>query len=239
MFANYKICVVSSSRADFGLLSPLLRALEVNENFQLQFVVTGGHLSHEHGFTIREIQATGVKVDAQVDISVDSATATGVGETLARAVSLFSRTFERLQPNLVLILGDRYEMLGVALAATCSSVPICHLHGGEITEGAIDDAIRHALTKLSHIHFVCNDEYRNRVIQLGENPRTVFNVGSLGIDNIVNLKRLKKDDLEKQLHLKFSKRNIIVGYHSTTLDKNDTRSVNILLDDLAGLMTRR
>ena len=104
MSAKYKICVVSSSRADFGLLSPLLRALEVNENFQLQFVVTGGHLSHEHGFTIREIQATGVKVDAQVDISVDSATATGVGETLARAVSLFSRTFERLQPNLVLIL---------------------------------------------------------------------------------------------------------------------------------------
>ena len=178
MSAKYKICVVSSSRADLGFCHHL-RALEVNENFQLQFVVTGGHLSHEHGFTIREIQATGVKVDAQVDISVDSATATGVGETLARAVSLFSRTFERLQPNLVLILGDRYEMLGVVLAATCSSVPICHLHGGEITEGAIDDAIRHALTKLSHIHFVCNDEYRNRVIQLGENPRTV-SAGSLG-----------------------------------------------------------
>ncbi len=235
MFANYKICVVSSSRADFGLLTPLLRALDASENFQLQFVATGSHLSHEHGFTIQEIETSGIKVDVQVDVSVDSASAIGIGETLARAASSFSKIFGELWPNLILILGDRYEMLGVASAATCLGIPIAHLHGGEITEGAIDDSIRHAITKLSHLHFVCNESYRNRVIQLGEHPTTVFNVGSLGIDNISCLKRLEKTDLEKQLHLKFSNRNIMVGYHSTTLEKNDATSVNIMLDDLAKL----
>lgn len=232
---KYKICLVTSSRADFGLLTPLLRALKERNTFDIQLIATGSHLSKKHGYTIEEIETAGFRATAKVDIAVDNTNACGIGQTLARAVSAFTEKLNQLSPDLVVVLGDRYEMLGVASAAMCLKLPIAHLHGGEVTKGAQDDAIRHSITKLSHLHFVCNDIYRDRVIQMGENPQTVFNTGSLGIDNIYNMQKNDGKTLEKLLSIKFSKTNIMVGYHSTTLGNDDFTNIKILLDDLKKL----
>ena len=229
---KYRVCVVSSSRADFGLLRPLLVEIKSKENLDLQFIVTGSHLSHDHGYTIEEVEASGININRKIDISIENTNAVAIGETLARTVLAFSNELGSLSPHLIVILGDRYEMLGVATAAMCLTIPIAHLHGGELTQGAIDDSIRHAITKLSHLHFVCNDVYRKRVIQMGESPERVFNTGSLGVENIANIKPTGRYDLENQLQLKFSKTNIMVSYHSTTLPQDDTKSFDIMLKDL-------
>ena len=189
MAKKYKICTISSSRADFGLLTPLLFELKKSEILDVKLIVTGSHLSYGHGYTLNEIEEAGFAVHAKIDIKVDNSSNVGIGKTLARSISSFSEKLNQFSPNLLVILGDRFEILGVATAAMCLNIPIAHIHGGEVTEGSQDDAFRHAITKLSHLHFVCSNVYRNRVIQMGENPNVVFNTGSLGMVKFNNTKK--------------------------------------------------
>ena len=235
MTKKYKICVVSSSRADFGILTPLLKAIEASKHLSLFLIATGAHLSREHGFTINEVESSEIKVNCKIDISVDNSSAKTIADTMSRATSQFANKLVKISPDIVLLLGDRYEMLGIASAAMCLSIPIAHIHGGEVTEGANDDAIRHAITKLSHLHFVCHDVYKNRVIQLGEKPETVFNTGALGIDNIYNTTKISRNDLEAQLNIRFSATNIMISYHSATLDKDNEKACSTMLEDLSKL----
>ena len=178
---KYKVCIVSSSRADFGLLQPLLTRVENEENLELCFIVTGSHLSKSHGYSVNEVERSNIPISLKIDIKPDNYNAIGIGETIGRTTKKFSKAFFGIKPNLLVILGDRYEILGVVMAAHCMRIPIAHIHGGEVTYGAIDDSIRHAITKFSNLHFVCSEDYRNRVIQMGEHPNTVFNTGALAL----------------------------------------------------------
>ncbi len=212
-----KICVVTATRAEYGLLKPLMELIQQSSELALQIIVTGAHLSPEFGLTYQQIESDGFAIDEKVEILLSSDTPSSVVKTMGLAMNGMADVFPRLKPDVVVILGDRYEMLAIAAAATIFQIPIAHIHGGEITEGAYDDAIRHAITKLSHLHFTSTDEYRNRVIQMGENPDLVFNVGAIGLDNIKNLTLLTKDELESDLNIKFKKFNYQVTYHPETL----------------------
>lgn len=179
-----KICVVTGTRAEYGIMSRLMHKLASTEEVTLQIVATNMHLSEAHGMTIREIESDGFNVDKKIPLPLDDDSARGTVYAMSMALSGFADAFAELNPDLILILGDRFEMLAAASAAAILGIPVAHLHGGEITEGAYDDAIRHAITKLSTYHFTATEEYRRRVIQMGEEPQRVFNAGSLGVDNI-------------------------------------------------------
>lgn len=212
-----KICVVTATRAEYGLLKPLMELIQQSSELALQIIVTGAHLSPEFGLTFQQIESDGFAIDEKVEILLSSDTASSVVKTMGLAMNGMAGAFPRLEPDVLVILGDRYEMLAIAAAATIFQIPIAHIHGGEITEGAYDDAIRHAITKLSHLHFTSTEEYRDRVIQMGENPDRVFNVGAIGLDNIKNVTLLTKDELESDLKIKFKKFNYQVTYHPETL----------------------
>ena len=212
-----KICVVTGSRADYGLLRCLLAELRKQRQFCLQLVATGSHFSSRHGNTWKEIVGDGFHIDHKVKIGIANDTSEGVAQACARALTKLSRIYRQIRPDAVILLGDRYEALAAANAALFCRLPIIHLHGGETSEGAIDEAIRHAITKMSHIHFVSTPDYRRRVIQLGEDPRKVFVVGALGLDEIRKFTPLPKKELEKRLHAKFSKKNLLVTFHPPTL----------------------
>lgn len=212
-----KICVVTASRAEYGLLRPLMDLIKHSDRMLLQIIATGTHLSAEFGFTYRQIETDGFLIDEKLEILLSSDTSTGIVKTMGLALHGMADIMPRLKPDMMVLLGDRYEMLAIASAATMFKVPIAHIHGGEITEGAYDDAIRHALTKLSHLHFTSTQEYRNRVIQMGENPNTVFNVGAIGLDNIKNLNLLTREELETELNIKFKKYNYQITFHPETL----------------------
>ena len=212
--------MVTGTRAEYGILHRLINLLNQSD-LELRLVVTGTHLSEDHGFTVDEIISDGHKIDSKIEIITKGDSQLEIGLSLARAVKNFTNYFTKSSPDIVLILGDRYEMLGVASAATICRIPIAHLHGGEITLGALDESIRHSITKMSHIHFVSTTEYKKRVIQLGENPNSIYNVGSLGVDNALNLKLLNKNEVESRLGRKLLKRNTIVTFHPETLNKND------------------
>ena len=182
-----KICVVTGTRADYGLLLPLLRALEEDTDFCLQVVVTGAHLSPEFGLTYQQIETDGFLISAKVDMLLSSGSAVGMAKSLGVAVLGLAEELNRLQPDLVMVLGDRYEMLAVAQTALLLGIPLGHIHGGERTEGAVDESIRHAITKMAHLHFTAAEEYRYRVIQMGEQPEQVYTVGALGLDAIKNI----------------------------------------------------
>lgn len=214
-----KICVITGTRAEFGLLRPLITLIAKDEELQLQLIATGMHLSPEFGYTLDEIIAAGFVVDKKVECLLSSDTAVGVSKTIALAISGFADAFEVLQPDLVVVLGDRTEILGAVIAAGMANIPIAHLHGGETTEGAYDEAIRHSITKFSHLHFTSTEAYRKRVIQLGEQPEMVFNVGAIGLDAIKNLKLLNKEEFEKSIGFKLKKRNVLITYHPVTLEK--------------------
>lgn len=214
-----KICVITGTRAEFGLLRPLITLIAKDEELQLQLIATGMHLSSEFGYTLDEIIAAGFVVDKKVECLLSSDTAVGVSKTIALAISGFADAFEVLQPDLVVVLGDRTEILGAVIAAGMANIPIAHLHGGETTEGAYDEAIRHSITKFSHLHFTSTEAYRKRVIQLGEQPEMVFNVGAIGLDAIKNLKLLNKEEFEKSIGFKLKKRNVLITYHPVTLEK--------------------
>jgi len=228
-----KICVVSGTRAEYGLLRWVLQGIKDSQNLELQLIVTGMHLSPEFGFTVKDIEDDGFSIDRKVEMLLSSDTPVGITKSMGLAMIGFADALCELQPDLLLVLGDRYEIFAAASAALIACVPIAHVHGGELTEGAFDDAIRHSITKMSHFHFVAADEYLKRVIQLGEQPENVFNVGGLGLDSILRLKLLSRSELEEQLHFKFSRRNFLITFHPSTLERHSSSDqMNELLRSL-------
>jgi UDP-hydrolysing UDP-N-acetyl-D-glucosamine 2-epimerase len=213
-----KICVVTGTRAEYGLLYWLIRGIQEDPELQLQLVVTGAHLSPEFGLTYKQIEQDGFAIDEKIEMLLSGDTAPAVTKSIGLAVIGFADALERLKPDLIIVPGDRYEILAAAQAALVANVPLAHIHGGEVSEGAIDDAIRHAVTKLAHLHFVAADPYRKRVIQLGEQPDRVFNVGAIGIDNIKKLTLMSKEELEASLSFSLGERFFVVTYHPATLE---------------------
>lgn len=231
-----RICVITSTRADYGLLKHLMRAIFERHEFELQIVASGTHLSVTHGYTTTEIESDGFHIDRRVDLNLTDDSAKGIARSTALGITGFCDVFADLTPDLVLILGDRYEILSAAIAALFSKIPVAHIHGGELTEGAMDDAVRHSITKLSHLHFVATETYRARVIQLGENPKRVFNVGGLGVDAIAQLKLLNRTQLEQSLCVKFWKKNLLVTFHPATLERDSSiHQIQELLNALSTL----
>lgn len=226
-----KICIVTATRAEYGLFKPLMDLLQAAEDLELQIIATGAHLSPEFGLTYKQIEADGFTISEKIEILLSSDTPSSIVKTMGLAMNGLAEVIPRLQPDMFVILGDRYEMLAIAAAITIFKVPILHLHGGEITEGAYDDVIRHAITKLSHLHFTSTEEYRSRVIQMGEAPDRVFNVGAIGLDNVANLQLLDKAELEQDLGIKFLKYNYQVTFHPETLSNLSSKDqFQILLD---------
>ncbi len=215
-----KICVVTGTRAEYGLLRWLMQAIADDAALQLQVLVTGMHLSPEFGMTRKTIEDDGFTIDRKVEMLLSSDTPAGIAKSMGVGMIGFADAFEQLAPDLLLILGDRFEILAAASAAMVARIPIAHLHGGEVTEGVIDEAIRHAVTKMSHFHFVASEEYRRRVIQLGEDPARVFTVGGLGLDSLARLPRMSRDELEASLNYRFQRRNLLVTFHPVTLEAN-------------------
>jgi UDP-N-acetyl-D-glucosamine 2-epimerase, UDP-hydrolysing len=214
-----KICVITGTRAEFGLLRPLIELIANDNKLQLQLIATGMHLSPEFGYTLNEITDAGFVVDKKVECLLSSDSSIGVSKTIALAISGFADALAELTPDLVVVLGDRTEILGAVIATAMANIPIAHLHGGETTEGAYDEAIRHSITKFSHLHFTSTEAYRKRVIQLGEHPDTVFNVGAIGLDAIKKLPLLDKASFEQAIGFKLKERNILITYHPVTLEK--------------------
>ena len=212
-----KICIATGTRAEYGLLKPLIEKISADNEFTLQLLVTGAHLSPEFGLTYRQIEADGYEIDAKVEMLLSSDTAEGITKSMGLGMIGYADALKRLSPDLLVILGDRYEMLSIASTALIFRIPIAHIHGGELTEGAYDDAIRHAITKMSALHFTSTEAYRQRVIQLGEQPERVFNVGAIGLDNFQSLQLLSKKELEEDLHITFHPYNYLVGFHPETL----------------------
>ena len=218
-----KICVFTGTRAEYGLLKPLMDEIEKDKALCLQLIVSGMHLSSEFGSTYRQIEEDGFRIDEKVEILLSSDTAIGLSKSTGLGLISFSEAYNRLNPDIVVVLGDRFEAFAASGAALISRIPIAHLHGGEATFGLIDEAIRHCITKMSHLHFTSTEEYRNRVIQLGEAPDRVFNVGATGLDNIVELDLLGKEELESELNLKFNNRNLLVTFHPVTLERDTSK----------------
>jgi len=217
-----KICVVTGTRAEFGLLRLLMQDLKDSSDIELQIIATGMHLSPEFGLTFREIEQAGFSIDAKVEMLLSSDTSTAVTKSMGLGLIGFADTFNLLSPDLIVVLGDRFEVFAAATAALIAGIPIAHLHGGETTEGAFDEALRHSITKMSHLHFVAAEEYRRRVIQLGEQAERVFLVGGLGIDAIKQISLLDKAALEEFLGFHFGNRNLLVTYHPVTLEGNSS-----------------
>lgn len=217
-----KICVVTGSRSDYGLLYWLLKEIENDDELELQIIATGMHLSEEFGLTYKEIEKD-FKINKKINIFLSSDTSVGISESMAVAQKSISYAYEALKPDMVIVLGDRYEILSATISAMIAKIPLAHIHGGEITEGSWDDNIRHAITKMAHLHFTSTEEYKNRVIQLGEDPKRVFNVGGMGIENIKKLKLMTKTEFEKSLNFNLNKKNILISFHPVTLENNTSQ----------------
>ena len=218
-----KICIVTGTRAEYGLLKPVIERIKKNRDLELQLVATGMHLSPEFGLTYQEIEEDGYPINAKIEMLLGADTASGNTKSMGVALIGFADYFEINKPDILLILGDRYEMLAVAAAAMMAKIPIAHIHGGETTEGAVDEAIRHSITKMSHLHFTATEVYRKRVIQLGENPSRVFNVGALGVENVKNVPLMQKEELEENIGFVFSDKTLMVTYHPVTLEHTTAR----------------
>ncbi len=217
-----KICIVTGTRAEYGLLYWLMKEIEADSELELQIVATGMHLSPEFGLTYKEIEKE-FKIDKKIEMLLSSDTAIGISKSMGLAQISFAEAYNEIKPDIVVVLGDRYEIFSAVSAAMISRIPIVHLHGGETTEGAFDEAIRHSITKMSHLHFTATEEYKNRVIQLGEHPNRVFNVGGMGIENIKRLKLLSKDEFEKSINFKLNKKTILVTFHPVTLETSTAK----------------
>jgi UDP-N-acetylglucosamine 2-epimerase (non-hydrolysing)/GDP/UDP-N,N'-diacetylbacillosamine 2-epimerase (hydrolysing) len=215
-----KICIVTGSRAEYGLLNRLMKLIQGDAQLCLQIIVTNMHLSPEFGLTYKDIEKDGFCIDKKVEMLLSSDTENGTTKSVGLATIGFADAYEDLKPDMLIVLGDRYEILAAVTAALFYKIPIAHLHGGEITEGAYDDSIRHVITKMSHLHFTSTEEYRHRVIQLGENPDRVFYVGAIGIDNIKHLKLLSKTNLEESLNFQIGEKCVLVTFHPVTLESN-------------------
>ncbi len=214
-----KLAIITGTRAEYGLLKPLISKLKNCNEFDVKVIATGTHLSPEFGYTYKEIEKDNIHIDEKVEILMSSDSSIGISKSLGLAIISFSEVFDRMKPDAVIVLGDRYEIYGVTTAASISKIPVIHLHGGETTEGAFDEAFRHCITKMSYFHFTANEEYRKRVIQLGESPERVFNVGAIGIENILSMDLLTKSELEENIKFKLDKPYGLVTFHPVTLEK--------------------
>ncbi len=217
-----QICVVTGTRAEYGLLRWLMEEIREAPGLELQIIATGMHLSPEFGLTYLEIEKDGFSIDRKVEMLLSSDTPSGVAKSMGLGLIGFGDALQQLQPDIMLVLGDRFELFSAVAAAMVARIPVAHLHGGESTEGAFDEAIRHSITKMSHLHFVAAEEYRKRVIQLGEHPERVFLVGGLGIDNIKKLELLDRSELETALEFKLGLKNLLVTFHPVTLEKESS-----------------
>jgi UDP-hydrolysing UDP-N-acetyl-D-glucosamine 2-epimerase len=217
-----KLCVFTGSRAEYGLLLPLLKRIKEINEFQLQIIVAGMHLSEEFGFTFKEIENDGFYIDEKIEMLISSDTETSIVKSMGVGMISFSDTLKRLNPDWLIVLGDRFELFSLVTSAYVQKIPIAHLHGGEKTEGAIDEGLRHAITKMSYLHFTSSEEHRQRVMQLGESADRVFNVGAIGLDNIQEMKLLTLKELEKSLNFDLKKPFFVVAFHPVTLENNSS-----------------
>jgi GDP/UDP-N,N'-diacetylbacillosamine 2-epimerase (hydrolysing) len=230
-----KICVLTTNRADFGLLCKLMKEISESYEFTLQVIVSGSHLEKKFGETYTEILANEIKIDVKVPLLLEDDTSVGMSLACSRGLSQFANAFNFLNPDLLVVLGDRFEVLTAVIPAAFNRIPICHIHGGEVTQGSLDEAVRHSLTKFSHLHFTACLEYKNRVIQLGEHPDTVFNVGGMGVDAIKSIELLSKKELEEDLNLIFKDKNLLITFHPVTLEPNESyKQIKELLAALGG-----
>ena len=231
-----KICVITGSRAEYWLLKPLMEKLKEDKGVTLQILVTGMHLSSDFGLTYKDIEKDGFYINKKIDIRLSSDTSSGIARSMGLALEGFAKAYGKFNPDIVILLGDRFEIFSAACAAYISRIPIAHINGGEVTEGAFDDAFRHSITKMSTLHFVSTKRYRKRVIQLGERPDTVFNVGATTCDSIHKTKFLAKKEIEKKLRFKFNKYNVLITFHPVTLEHNTSKQqFQNLLDAIDGL----
>ena len=215
---NRKICVVTGSRADYGLLRSVIQAIKDDPNLNIQVVATGMHLSPTFGLTYKEIEADGFFIDEKVEVLNEFDTPYEISQSIAKGITGCAKAFSKLEPDLVLLLGDRFEIFSAAIAAYVALIPIAHIHGGELTAGALDEAFRHSISKMSSLHFVAAEEYKKRLIQLGENPKNVYLAGGLGVDSIKRHKLLNKQELENKLNIKFLDKSLLITFHPVTLD---------------------
>ena len=234
-----KICIVTGTRAEYGLLYWLMKEIQEDAELELQIIVTGMHLSPEFGLTYRQIEKDGFKINKKIETLLSSDTPVGISKSMGLGMIGFADAYEEIKPDIVVLLGDRFEIFSAAAAACVSRIPIGHIHGGETTEGAIDEAFRHSITKMSHLHFTSTEVYRKRVIQLGESPDMVFNVGALGVENIRKLPLLSLKNLEKEIGFSLGQQCILVTFHPVTLEQSTAKTQfrNLLnaIDTINGL----
>lgn len=217
------ICIITGTRAEYGLLKPIISKVENDIDLNLQLIATGMHLSSEFGMTFKQIESDGYNITEKIEILLSSDTNVGISKSMGLAMISFSELYERIKPDIVIVLGDRYEIFAAVSAAYISKIPVVHIHGGETTEGAFDESLRHCITKMSYLHFTSTEAYRNRVIQLGEHPDRVFDVGAIGIENIKNLNLLSKKELEMQLKLNLDNKYVMVIFHPVTLEDSTAK----------------
>lgn len=239
------ICIVTGTRAEYGLLYWLMKEIQEDPDLGLQIITTGMHLSPEFGLTYRQIEKDGFKIDQKIEMLLSSDTPVGISKSMGLGMIGFPDAYDDLKPDIVVLLGDRFEIFCAASSACVSRIPIGHIHGGETTQGAVDEAFRHSITKMSHLHFTSTEEYRKRVIQLGESPDRVFNVGALGIENIRKLPLLSREDLEKEIGFSLGNGCVLVTYHPVTLEQATAKMQfqNLLdaidaVDDLRVIFTK-
>ena len=219
-----KICIITGTRAEYGLMSNLMLKIKNDPNLELSIIATGSHLSHEFGLTYKEIEDDGFVINKKIEMVLSADTSSSILKSTGLGMIGFADALKEIKPNIVVILGDRYEMLAASFSSLITKVPICHIHGGESTEGAYDEQIRHSITKMSWWHCVAAEEYRKRVIQLGEDPMRVFNVGGLGVDKIKKTKLLSKSNIEKQTGIKFSRKNFLITFHPVTMGTKSSKT---------------
>ncbi|MCM3124161.1 MULTISPECIES: UDP-N-acetylglucosamine 2-epimerase [unclassified Mesobacillus] len=217
-----KISVLTATRAEYGLLKPIIKKLNNVSEFDVRVVVTGAHLSPEFGLTYKEIEKDGISIDQKLEMLLSADTPAAISKSMGIAMISFADYFEQLKPDLLIVLGDRYETLAVSTVAMNQRIPIAHLYGGETTEGAVDESVRHAISKLSYLHYTSTEEYRNRVIQLGEHPDRVLCVGAIGIENILNERLMSKSELASSINFNLDRPYAIVTFHPVTLEDNNT-----------------
>ena len=231
-----KICVITGTRAEYGLMRWVMQGIKDDPELTLQVVATGMHLSPEFGLTYREIEKDGFQIDRKFEMLTSSDTPVGIAKSMGLGLIGFADVLNELKPDLIVVLGDRFEIFAAVSAALVARIPVAHLHGGETTEGAFDEALRHSITKMAHLHFVAAQEYRQRVTQLGEHPDRVFLVGGLGIDNIKRLKLLNREELEASIDFKLGHKNLLITFHPVTLENSTaTEQMAELLAVLDGL----
>jgi GDP/UDP-N,N'-diacetylbacillosamine 2-epimerase (hydrolysing) len=226
--------VVTGSRAEYGLLRNVIKLIKSEPTMQLQIIATGSHLTEKFGSTYKEILNDGINIDFKIDILDEVINEQTIAIAMGKVQAEVSKVLQETKPDLLLVLGDRYEILSVVIAALLCKIPVAHIHGGEVTTGAFDDSIRHAITKMSHLHFVATEKSKKRVLQLGEEPETIFNFGGLGVDAILSNEYVSKDELQKLTGIKFREKNLLITYHPETISrKSPSEQIRILLNALA------